>query len=123
MEVATQSAALQANEYIRLVIVGGDAMLPESVRLWQQTPMKSARLLNAYGPTEATTFSTCHPVRAQDADLRIPIGRPISNTQLYVLDPRFEPAPVGLIRDAQIAHAERRKARIVVHFKRIELIP
>jgi amino acid adenylation domain-containing protein len=55
---------------------------------------RCARLWNMYGPTEATIWSALH--RVESAEGRIPIGRPIANTQLYVLDPWGEPAPVGV---------------------------
>jgi amino acid adenylation domain-containing protein len=58
-------------------------------------------LLNAYGPTEATTFATWYEVTSTD-DRIIPIGRPISNTQLYVLDQEGEPAPVGVVGEIYI---------------------
>src|SRR5205823_10079601 len=80
---------------LRYLLTGGEVLSVRQVRRALQH-LGSCRLINAYGPTEATTFSSCHPVRAQDANGRIPIGRPISNTQVYVLDPRFEPAPVGV---------------------------
>jgi amino acid adenylation domain-containing protein len=80
---------------LRYLLTGGEVLSTRHVRRALQH-LGSCGLINAYGPTEATTFSTCHPVRAEDADGRIPIGRPISNTRIYVLDPRFEPVPVGV---------------------------
>jgi non-ribosomal peptide synthetase component F len=52
------SPKLILNSQLRLVIVGGDRMLPEDIELWLQTPMHSVRLLNAYGPTETTITAT-----------------------------------------------------------------
>src|SRR5262249_8085905 len=54
-----------------------------------------SRLLNLYGPTEDTTYSTFSLV-ARDLDEDPDIGLPISNTQVFVLDERLEPAPIGL---------------------------
>src|SRR5206468_13076436 len=55
------------------------------------------RLLHVYGPTECTTFATCHLVQEVPGGARtIPIGRPIANTQLYVLDTHLQPVPIGV---------------------------
>src|SRR5690606_12066909 len=60
-------------------------------------------LLNAYGPTECTTFSTAHPLESLEPGLlRVPIGRPIANTKAHVLDERFEPVPVGVAGELYI---------------------
>ena len=84
----------------RLIIIGGDAMPPETVQFWQKTSLASARLLNAYGPTETTITSTVFEVNYA-ADFKklpknIPIGRPIANTQIYILDSHLQPVPVGV---------------------------
>ncbi len=80
----------------RTVLVGGEAVEPRWVRaVLDAAP--PARLLNAYGPTETTTFATWHEVRAVPADaITIPIGRPIANTEVYILDAEGEPVPLGL---------------------------
>ena len=55
------------------------------------------RLLHVYGPTEATTFATWYQVRAVEADAStVPIGRPIANTEVYVLDRHGESVPIGV---------------------------
>jgi acyl carrier protein len=54
------------------------------------------RLLHVYGPTESTTFASWYRVRdVAEGAATVPIGHPISNTQLYVLDAHLEPVPVG----------------------------
>ena len=80
----------------RQVLFGGEAVEPRWVRdVLRAGP--PARLLHVYGPTEATTFATWHEVRAEDADRStIPIGRPIANTEVLVLDAEREPVPVGV---------------------------
>ncbi|HEX2295073.1 MAG TPA: non-ribosomal peptide synthetase, partial [Actinomycetota bacterium] len=78
------------------VLVGGEALDPSMVRrcLGAEPP---ARLLNAYGPTECTTFSTWHLVDAvPEGATSIPIGRPIANTKAHVLDAAMNPVPVGV---------------------------
>ena len=85
---------------LRLVMVGGDTMLPEPVRLWQQSQLSSTRLLNSYGPTEATITATdfeIPPGFCEEATLRrIPIGRPLENRTMYILDRRGNLAPLGV---------------------------
>jgi amino acid adenylation domain-containing protein len=82
---------------IRLVIIGGDVMQPETLRLWRRTPLRDARLLNAYGPTETTITATTFEVPPDfDPDHRIPIGRPLPNRRAYILDSHQQPVPVGV---------------------------
>ncbi len=94
------------NNRIRLVIAGGDVMLPESVRLWQQSEMSSARLLNGYGPTEATitsaVFEVPHEYCKGLSTRRIPIGRPLKNRTMYILDRRGNIVPVGVAGELHI---------------------
>jgi amino acid adenylation domain-containing protein len=80
----------------RSVLFGGEAVEPRWVRaVLDAAP--PARLLHVYGPTETTTFATWHEVRDVPPDaITIPIGRPIANTEVYVLDAEREPVPVGL---------------------------
>lgn len=68
------------------LMFGGERVDPGSVRrVLRAGP--PARLLHVYGPTEATTFASWHEVRSVDEDARtVPIGRPIANTELLVLD-------------------------------------
>ena len=64
------------------------------MRLLRDSP--PAYLLAAYGPTECTTFSTTCLVEAvSDEFERIPIGSPISNAQIYILDSYLQPLPIG----------------------------
>src|SRR5215213_9527912 len=81
---------------VKNLITGGEVADPESCRhVLQFGP--PARLLHAYGPTENTTFSTWHHIVDVPEDaLTIPIGRAISNTELYVLDRNYEAVPVGV---------------------------
>jgi amino acid adenylation domain-containing protein len=81
---------------LRYLLFGGEAVDPG----WAREVLRSAapeRLLHVYGPTESTTFATWYPVLdvAEDATT-IPIGRPLSNTQAYILDQYMRPVPVGV---------------------------
>ncbi|PSB52343.1 non-ribosomal peptide synthetase [Chamaesiphon polymorphus CCALA 037] len=85
---------------IRLTIVGGDVMPSETVKLWQQTALASSRLLNAFGLTEATITSTIFDVSCLGSSEQqlesISIGKPIANTQIYILDRYLQPVPIGV---------------------------
>jgi amino acid adenylation domain-containing protein len=80
----------------RMLIVGGEALAPETVRLWQTGPLAGARLLNAYGPTEATITCTVHEVGADAPGSAIPIGRPLAGGEIYILDRDGRPVPEGV---------------------------
>lgn len=79
------------------LLVGGEACDPACfAAVLSAAPPQ--RLLHVYGPTETTTFATWHPVEAVESDATtIPIGRPISNTRVYVLDTAGNPVPQGVV--------------------------
>jgi amino acid adenylation domain-containing protein len=80
---------------LRQLLVGGDALSPVHVRKAVEG-LPGCRLINGYGPTEGTTFTCCHTISNDDSQgTSIPIGRPIANTQVYVLDSENELVPVG----------------------------
>ncbi|HEU4322016.1 MAG TPA: amino acid adenylation domain-containing protein, partial [Roseiflexaceae bacterium] len=87
---------------LRHVLFGGEAVDVGSVaQILRRHP--PARLLHVYGPTESTTFATWHLVDAVEDNARtIPIGRPIAQTQAYVLDPAGQPVPVGVVGELYI---------------------
>jgi amino acid adenylation domain-containing protein len=87
---------------LRYLIVGGDVVDPAAVaRVLRRSPPQ--HLLNGYGPTETTTFATTFEIRsAAEADRAIPIGRPIANTQIYILDGHREPVPIGVAGEIHI---------------------
>jgi amino acid adenylation domain-containing protein/non-ribosomal peptide synthase protein (TIGR01720 family) len=81
---------------LRHLLFGGEAVDPRWVRdVLRHGPPQ--RLLHVYGPTENTTFSTWHLVRdVPEGATTIPIGGPVSATQVYVLDRHLQPVPVGV---------------------------
>ena len=93
---AVVRTSLQALAGLRQLLAGGDVLQPDDVaRVRRAYP--DLRIVNGYGPTEATTFSCCYVVPPGPvSEGSIPIGRPISNTTAYVLDDRLEPAPIGV---------------------------
>lgn len=73
------------------VLCGGEAMPRDLAR---ELMARTAVVWNMYGPTETTVWSTTH--RVTDASQEIPIGHPIGNTTVYVLDAAGRPAPIGV---------------------------
>ncbi len=93
-------------ETLRLVVVGGERALPAVYAQWRAIGGDRVRWLNTYGPTEATVIATSHePDRAAAAPLDLPIGRPIANTQVYLLDPHGQPVPIGVPGELYIGGA------------------
>jgi amino acid adenylation domain-containing protein/thioester reductase-like protein len=87
---------------LRCLITGGDVVEPSLVaRVFRNGP--PLQFLNAYGPTECTTFSTTYRVDATpSASESLPIGRPISNTRIHILDSRRQVVPVGVAGEIYI---------------------
>ena len=98
--VSEEPTAFQSLGYL---LVGGEALEPKWVRtLLDYGPPK--HLLNAYGPTESTTFATTHRIESVGpAATSVPIGRPIANTRAYVLDRAHQPVPVGVVGELHLA--------------------
>ena len=81
---------------VRQLIAGGDVLSVGHVNKVLQQQRQGA-VINGYGPTENTTFSTCEVMSGQSVEGRgVPIGLPISNSTAYVLNERMEPVPVGV---------------------------
>ena len=89
------------------VLSGGEPLSVPHIRKAQLALGDGVQFVNGYGPTECTTFSTCYRIPADlDSELlSIPIGRPIANTEVYVLDGRLEPVPIGLPGELYIGGA------------------
>ena len=84
-------------EPLQQLVAGGDCLYPKDVRLALQA-MPNGCVINGYGPTEGTTFSCCYTMSwANPPGDTVPIGRPIANTSVYVLDSDGEPVDVGEI--------------------------
>ncbi|WP_233597088.1 non-ribosomal peptide synthase/polyketide synthase [Corallococcus sp. CA041A] len=82
---------------VKQVLAGGDVLPVERVREHLKRLPPGAVLVNGYGPTENTTFSATHTLRAGDIVGRsVPIGRPLSNSTVWVLDAALHPVPPGV---------------------------
>ncbi|MDB6122751.1 MAG: Non-ribosomal peptide synthetase component [Pedosphaera sp.] len=83
-------AARQALHSLKQLLLGGEALSPELVK---QLDIPG-EILNMYGPTETTIWSIVHKLNRRED--RIPIGRPIANTEIYILDAHLQPMPIGV---------------------------
>ncbi|HEV2148332.1 MAG TPA: amino acid adenylation domain-containing protein [Longimicrobiaceae bacterium] len=90
--LASDAESREALGSLRHLLVGGEA-LPVSLAR-QLTELGSLELHNMYGPTETTVWSATHRVREVGAS--VPIGTPVANTRVYVVDPGLAPAPIGV---------------------------
>jgi amino acid adenylation domain-containing protein len=98
-------ALADAFRQLRYLMVGGDALDAGVIRqvLREGRPR---HLLNVYGPTECTTFSTRYVIdRVEEGVTSIPIGQPISNAQIYILDSFRQPVPLGATGEIYIGGA------------------
>jgi aspartate racemase len=88
--------APEALSEVRQLLIGGEALSVPHVRR-ALSLLPSTQIVNGYGPTESTTFACCYPIpaRLDETTESIPIGRPIGNTQVYILDAHLNPAPIG----------------------------
>ena len=103
--LAQQLGPDHAAERTRAFIIGGENLLGEALRFWQQHAPGTV-LVNEYGPTE--TVVGCCVYQVADAVERegpVSIGRAITNTQLYVLDTLYQPVPVGVAGELYIGGA------------------
>ena len=80
---------------VRQLLAGGDVLSPRHARIVLEK-LPGCRLINGYGPTENTTFTCCYTLeRGRRIGESIPIGRPIANTQVYILDEEMNPLAPG----------------------------
>ncbi|MFF1950963.1 non-ribosomal peptide synthase/polyketide synthase, partial [Kitasatospora herbaricolor] len=88
---------------VREVWTGGDVVSPAAAaRVLAACP--GIEVVNGYGPTEATTLATCHPVRTlPEHAATVPIGGPMANMRTYVLDDHLRPVPTGLVGELYLA--------------------
>jgi amino acid adenylation domain-containing protein len=94
LKVLLEEEGLRACNSLQRVFCGGEALSVElQERFFSILP---AKLYNMYGPTEATIDATFWHCRHEEKQLIVPIGRPVANTQIYILDHHLQPVPVGV---------------------------
>lgn len=100
-----QIAANQAEGMAKAFVIGGENLLAETLELWRNHA-PATRLFNEYGPTETVVGCCVHEVQASDSQTgSVCIGKPIANTQLYILDENMRPVPPGVIGELFIGGA------------------
>ncbi|TCP58031.1 amino acid adenylation domain-containing protein [Tumebacillus sp. BK434] len=93
-------------ESLRLTVIGGEKASRGDLQIWQSLPgSERTTLLNTYGPTETTVTATVWRAEHAGADAVVPIGRPLANYRLYVLDEHLQPVPIGTPGELYIAGA------------------
>jgi amino acid adenylation domain-containing protein len=93
---------------LRLVIVGGEKASAAAFSAWRKAVGNRVRWINTYGPTETSVIATAYePPSSADAPIpaALPIGRPIANTTVYLLDEELNPVPVGVPGEIHIGGA------------------
>jgi amino acid adenylation domain-containing protein len=87
----------QALSDVKQLLIGGEALSVPHVKKGIAL-LPNGEIINGYGPTESTTFTCCYPIPRQLNDnlSSIPIGKPIGNTQVYILDSHLNPVPIGV---------------------------
>ena len=100
-ELILRQARIGQLSSLRTVIVAGEPCPPELVARHAET-LPQAALFNEYGPTEATVWSSVHHCDSLAGQRSVPIGRPVANTQIYVLDPQLQPVPIEVTGELYI---------------------
>ena len=85
---------------MRYLLVGGEALLPEPIERVRKA-CGDVTILNGYGPTENTTFSTIHHIDSKYTN-NIPIGKPIANSTAYIIDAHMNLQPIGAIGEIYV---------------------
>jgi amino acid adenylation domain-containing protein len=83
-------------EFIRTIILGGEAVKRSAVEKWFSHFDKQIELVNTYGPTEATVVATKHIICKSDLYAEIPIGKPIANASIIIIDENRNVLPLGV---------------------------
>ncbi len=99
LHLEKQSTSIYSS--LRLMIIGGEEASRRAVQVWHSNVSPSIRLVNTYGPTEATVSITACDLTKIDSDEQIlfwdiPIGRALSHGQTYILDQFLQPVPIGI---------------------------
>src|SRR5262249_41845741 len=93
------SSRRQVSSQLRLFVTGGESPSVERLKQWAVLTEHRSRFVNAYGPTEATITTAVYgaPIDSSQIYLqpRLPIGQPIANTQIYILDQNQKVVPIG----------------------------
>ncbi|MBW4498234.1 MAG: amino acid adenylation domain-containing protein [Scytonema hyalinum WJT4-NPBG1] len=102
LEQQTRQALL--DNKLRLIVTTGEPLLSDIPPQWTFGFQHGAQLINMYGQTETSGTVAVYPIPAQqDERVKIvPLGRPIANTQIYLLDSHLQPVPIGVVGELHI---------------------
>jgi amino acid adenylation domain-containing protein len=95
-ELSHTGDALPAS--LRLIVIGSEKAALEKLADWHKLPIGKPQLINAYGTTETTITTTTHlccPWQTEPTPRSVPVGRPIANAKIYVLDSNLQLMPPG----------------------------
>jgi amino acid adenylation domain-containing protein len=99
-------SALDLSNRTRVLILGGENLSVQQMQQWQAAIARGTTFVNEYGPTETVVGCCVYTIpESLPASSRIPIGRPIANTQLYILDCHLNLVPIGVIGELYIGGA------------------
>jgi amino acid adenylation domain-containing protein len=97
-------STLQLPESLRIIIVGGEKASSAKLVAWRKAAGARVRWVNTYGPTETSVIVTAfEPKSSEEVPAVLPIGRPIANTKIHILDANLQPLPVGIPGDLYVA--------------------
>jgi amino acid adenylation domain-containing protein len=88
---------------VRTLVLGGEALPADTIRLWRKHA-PGTRIFNHYGPTEAAVGCVVHELD-EDIEDAVPIGRPIANTRIYILDEHRQIVPIGVVGEIFVGGA------------------
>ncbi|NEP03802.1 MAG: amino acid adenylation domain-containing protein [Okeania sp. SIO4D6] len=95
----------KASNQTRALMIGGEALPLKTVSFWLNNAPET-KIINEYGPTETVVGCCVYQVKPEESDQEIvPIGRPIANTQLYILDSNNQPVPIAVPGELHIGGA------------------
>ncbi len=96
VELLSQELSADERAGIGTLVIGGEALTARHVALWEGSGVRST-LVNEYGPTETVVGVSIYRVPpGAPRSGSVPIGRPVANTQIYVVDKKFQPVPIGI---------------------------
>ncbi|HEU0299934.1 MAG TPA: amino acid adenylation domain-containing protein, partial [Longimicrobium sp.] len=101
LQLCLEAPGVEGCTEVRHVLSGGEALAPVAVRRFHER-LPGAVLHNIYGPSEAAVAVRHGTVARDAARVQVPIGRPVSNTRVYLLDGRGEPVPVGVAGEIHV---------------------
>jgi amino acid adenylation domain-containing protein len=105
-QVAASDPTGALPDSLRMVIVGGEKASLTALAAWHKLAGSRVRWVNTYGPTETSVIVTAfEPSNQEEVPATLPIGRPIANTKIHILDEQLQPLPVGIAGDLYISGA------------------